>query len=230
VDKVISYLTLATTLHNAAMLSRDLGETLASVIDNVLNIVGLRVKDAEGNPIGVAGIIGTTVNNAIIAAIGQANYTALTENWAKANRIYQSTINALDATRSLFDSARSLNELTGNNVGKIGNALRQDGVVTEGAYRDMSENVTQFNVLMAKLEQAENAVSTLSSITGEIISIQENITQITAARTEFNEAIGTAEPKVIPENVPIMERELAKKEASIFTISDFSIVKEPEGE
>jgi hypothetical protein len=228
IDKVISYLTLFTTIHNATMLSRDIGETLGSTLDNALNIVGLRIKDAEGNQIGVTSVIGTSIQNMIKGAIGTANYTALTESWAKANRIYQSAINGLDATRSLFDSARSLNELTGNNIGKIGNALVKDGVVSEDAYHRMSENTTQFNVLMERLERAENAVSTLSSISGEILSIQENITQLNTARNDFNTAITDKEPKTIPDNVPIKTKLETDKSDSIYTIGDFSIAKEPD--
>jgi hypothetical protein len=230
VDKVVSYLTLITTLHNASMLSRDLGATLTGVFDNALNIAGLQVKDAEGQQITVSTIIGNTFTNFVKSVIGTANYTALTETWAKANRIYQSAINVVDITRSLFDSARSLNELTGNNLGKIGNALRKDGVVSENAYHSMSENNTQFNVYMEKLENATNAVSTLSSISGEILNIQENVTQLQVSRTAFNNAIKDAEPKVIEDNVPVKTDAATKKAASIYTIGDFSIVKEPDTE
>ena len=63
------------------------------------------------------------------SVIGATNYEALTKKIAAANRIYQSAANVLDLTRSLFDSARNVAELTAENTGKIGNALRESGAV-----------------------------------------------------------------------------------------------------
>ena len=66
--------------------------------------------------------------------LGDAKYAEITAKTAKANRIYQASINLLDTTYSLFDSARTVAELTGEYTGKIGNALRESGAVYEDAY------------------------------------------------------------------------------------------------
>ncbi|MDG2992020.1 hypothetical protein L3556_13930, partial [Candidatus Synechococcus calcipolaris G9] len=53
-DRVTNYLTLITTLHNGAMLSRNLGISILFLLDNALQIPGWQPKDEEGNVISVA--------------------------------------------------------------------------------------------------------------------------------------------------------------------------------
>jgi hypothetical protein len=213
VDKVLNLLNLITNIHNAAMLSTSIKDTLAEAISLGLATVG--IKTPEGSPIDINAAINSSIENLLKGVLGVEQYTALKESWAKSNRIIQSGAAVINTARSLYDSARSLNELTGNNVGKIGNALKRDGVVSENAYKVMSENNSQVNTRMEKLQNLENTVSTLASITSETYSITENVAEITKQRADFEKNVKDLEPKTQIENVPLKAKETAEKAVSV---------------
>lgn len=229
VDKVMQYITMVTTIHNAAMLSRSLADTLGSVFDQGLQIFGLQLKDKDGNQIGVTQLLGTSFANFVKGIIGEANYTALTNTWVQANRIYQTGINLISNVQNILDSTTAVAELTNNRVATLMNALRSAGAVRENAYTAQSENVTKFNAFMNKLENLEQGTSNLASITGNIVSVQQSVNELKSNRQEFENALkdkplGTG----LPENTPQKESDTQKKEQSVYTIGDFSIVRPPE--
>jgi len=213
VDKAVAYMTLITSIHNAAMLSTSIKDTLGEALSLGLATVG--IKTPEGSPIDINEAVNKSAENLIKGVIGDSNYLTLSVNWAKASRIWQSGAAIIYNVRSLWDSARSLNELTGNNVGKIGNALRKDGMVSENAYKNMSENNVQVNVAMQRLENLDDAASTLSAITSETFGITENLVELTNQRTQFNNNVKDLAPKIQVENDPLKAKEVAEKAASV---------------
>ena len=116
----------------------------------------------------------------------------ITARIAKANRIYQTGINLLDTTYSLFDSARTVAELTGEYTGKIGNALRESGAVYEDAYEEFLEKINPQNAAMRrlgsfrdKIEVAENAFDSVAQISGSVLEVKETVGQIKEEKTEL---------------------------------------------
>lgn len=71
-DRVLNILIWWQTLHNAYMLSNNLGQTLTSAISNVLAAIG--IKDAEGQPLEIGEIIGKTFDNAAKTALGEQTW------------------------------------------------------------------------------------------------------------------------------------------------------------
>jgi myosin heavy subunit len=186
-DKILNGITTAVVLHNAVMLSNALGQTIGETATLALQAIG--IKDTEGNPFDVNAVIKAKMTELITSVIGSANYEALTKKIAAANRIYQSTANMLDITRNMFDSARSVAELTAENTGKIGNALLESGTVYEDAYSEMIDKVNPQNKAQRRLEGLTNAlqaveqgVSAISEISSEVIETRENITQLKAEK------------------------------------------------
>jgi hypothetical protein len=229
VDKVMQFITMITVIHNATMLTRSIADTLGSAIDQGLQVFGLQLKDKEGNQIGVSAIIGQSVQNLIKAIIGADNYTALNETWVQANRVYQTGINLISNIQSIVDSATAVAELTNNRLGTLMNALRNSGTVRENAYGAQSENVTKFNAFQNRLENLEQGVSNVASITGNIASVQQSVNELKSNRTEFDNAL-----KNKPQGTGLTENDAekaareGKKEQSLYTIGDFSVVKPPE--
>jgi hypothetical protein len=82
-----------------------------------------------------------------------------------------------------------LNELTGANVGRIGNALKRDGVVSENAYPAMPDNPIMVNSAMTRLQNLEEAASHLSSITSETYGITETVAEIKKDQEEFKKLV-----------------------------------------
>lgn len=191
-DKILNGITTALVIHNAIMLSNNLGQTIGDAASGVLNAIG--IKDSEGNPFNVNTVIRAKMTQLITSAIGSENYAALTAKVAAANRIYQSAANVLDLTRSLFDSARNVAELTAENTGKIGNALREAGAVYEDAYDLMQEKVNPQNQAQRRLEGLSNTLgnlaegaSAISEISSEVVETRENITQLKAERKQLED-------------------------------------------
>jgi hypothetical protein len=229
INKAMQYVTMITVIHNAAMLSRSLFDTLGSALDSGLQVFGLQIKDKEGNQLGISAALGQTFQNLIKGIIGEDNYTALNNTWLQANRIYQTGINLISNVQSILDSTTAVAELTSNRLGTWMNAARSAGLVRENAYGAQSENVTKFNAFMNKLENLEQGASNLASITGNVLSVQQSVTELRTNRQEFENALkdkpqGTG----LPENDPAKLATAAKKEQSLWTIADFSIVKPPE--
>ena len=229
VDKAMQYITMITVIHNAAMLTRGIADTLGSALDLGLQAFGLQIKDKDGNQLGVTQVIGKSFENLIKGIIGADNYTALTETWVQANRIYQTGINLISNVQNILDSTTAVAELTSNRVGTLMNALRNAGMVRENAYGAQSQNVTKFNAFQNKLEALEQGVSNTASIAGNIVSVQQLTNEFKSNRQEFENALkNKPQGSGLPENNPEKQAAQQKKDQSIYTISDFSVVKPPE--
>ncbi len=185
-NTAVSYLTLFATIHNAAMLSRDIAQTLGQSLANVLTLVG--IKDSEGNAVDVGKLINSGIEGLIKNAIGAENYTALSETWSKANRIYQASVNILNSFQGLASTILSGLEITAGRVGKIGNALRQAGEVLESAYSWMNPQ-PKFNRVTQALEKLQAGASTIQQVTQAPLDIINATTELTNATTELTKAL-----------------------------------------
>jgi tRNA/tmRNA/rRNA uracil-C5-methylase (TrmA/RlmC/RlmD family) len=132
---------------------------------------------------------------AIASLTGVDTLRELTTKIAKYNRVYQSTANVLNATRDLFDSARSVAEDTAQNTGKIGNSLLDSGVVLEDSYERMVDKYSPQSRAMRKLdrfrdglETVEQGVSSIEQIASDVVSTQESYTELKEAKKEWADA------------------------------------------
>jgi hypothetical protein len=211
--QLVNVLTLITTIHNATMLSRSLGETLLQAISNGLAVIG--IKDDEGNAYELGDIIGKTVETTIKTTIGADNYTALNANWKKANRIYQAAANLGNSIQSLRFSVVSALETIGGWNARIGNALKRSGVVNESSYAWMNPSPNFDNKFTRALERVEDTVSQVDSVSSEILSAQETVTQIGNQKTELLNSLGLGDEKPQAENQPQKTAALAAKAVSV---------------
>ncbi len=121
IDKTLNAANFALSLHNAMMLSTNIAETVLETISIVLETVG--VTDFEGNPINVTEWLSNKIREVIEGIIGARNYTELSIKLTAANRIYQAGMNIVDNVTDLIDTSMDLDEYTGENISRIGNAL-----------------------------------------------------------------------------------------------------------
>lgn len=187
-DKVLQVVNTTLLIHNAMMLSNNLFSTMGEATSMALQAVG--IKDHTNNPIDVNSLVQSKINAMLSSVLGAANYQALTARIAKANRIYQSGINILDATRNMFDATHSIGEVTLRHTGEIGNALRNAGVVAEDSYQEMVEKVNPASKRLMGLEKfrngievVEEAFDSVSQVSGNVLEIQQNITEIKTSKT-----------------------------------------------
>jgi hypothetical protein len=211
-DKVYNFLTFITVIHNASMLSQNLAITLMDTLS--LGLATFGIKDENESPIDIQGILNRSLQDTIKGIIGEANYTTLTTRWAQAVRVYQAGANIIYSMRSLWDSARSLHELTAANIGRIGNALKRSGTVLENSYPAMAENPVMVNSLMTRLQNLEDAASHLSAITSESYGITETVAQIRRDQNDFKRLVTEVTNTPTPPNIPNQTIDQAAKVAS----------------
>jgi hypothetical protein len=185
-DRFLNLLIAATTIHNAAMLSNDIGQTLLGSIGNILQLFG--IKDSDGQAFNVSEIVGASIENFIKGLIGETNYQQLSEGWSKANRIYQASINILNSFQGLSNAILTGLEMTAGKVAKIGNALRKSGEVLESAYGWMNPQ-PKFNRITQTLESLQNGASTIQMVTQAPLDIINATTELTTATTELTNAL-----------------------------------------
>lgn len=210
-DKVLNGITTALVVHNAVMLSANLGQTIGDVASVAMNAIGIR--DEEDNPIDVNGAVRSKFNAMVVRFIGEEKYAALTQKLASSMRIYQSTANVLDTARSMFDSTHSILELTTEYTGQIGNALREAGVVYEDAYDEMVEVVNPHSKALTKvakfeeaLDTVEDAFDSIGNVASDVVDIQESYKQLTDEKQEFFDVVGE-EVKQLKEETKIIKLE-----------------------
>ncbi|MEH2066981.1 MAG: hypothetical protein V7K47_02215 [Nostoc sp.] len=223
-DRVLNILIFAATVHNALMLSNDIGQTLLGALNNVLQLIGLKKENGEAFDIG--SVISGSIENLIKNAIGADNYTELKETWAKANRIYQATTNVLNSFLNLSQTILQASELIAAYTGKIGNALKKGGVLLQDAYGWMNPQ-PKFNRVTQFLEGLQNGANTIQMVTQVPLDVVNATTEFTTASTEFVKAIkedDKPENKATPTPEPdeLKAKEQASKANSQPNAFDFS--------
>ncbi|MBN3959255.1 hypothetical protein [Nostoc sp. NMS8] len=186
-DRVLNIMNFAASVHNGAMLSNNLGQTLLSVVGNLLSIVGL--KDAEGQAFDIGSVISKGIEGLIKSAIGEENYKTLDATWKRANRIYQAAANLLNSIQSLSASILSALEVIGQWNAKVANSLKRFGVVGEKAYSWMNPNVNFQNKYFTALENATNVISQVDQVASEVLSIKETVGQIVEQKKELDDSL-----------------------------------------
>lgn len=223
-QQIINTLAFITTMHNAAMLSSNLVQTLGSVIDVGLDVIGL--KDENGESFDISEILGKKASDYMKSILGDATWTNLVNDFKKANRIYQSGMNIANSVQSMIDSTRNIMELGAENTGKIGNALRKAGVVLENAFEWMPEQINAATSKQVALNRAMNVVrelddtaSTTESVLSEVKSIQDVQKEIKEQREEWNKAVNElkaakstteSSSKVASESAVVTKTDLSK--------------------
>ncbi|MEA5619513.1 hypothetical protein VB711_16940 [Cronbergia sp. UHCC 0137] len=222
-NQALNILTTAATIHNAMMLSKDIGTTLIQTIQNVLQFVGL--KDSEGKGYDIGAIVGAEITFFLKGLVGAENYVSITLAWAKANRIYQASTNILNSFQGIGSTILDGLEMVGSGQGKIGNALRACGAVLDNAYGWMNPQ-PKFNRITQALENAQNLASTVEQISQVPLELTEQITQLTTESTDLIKAIKEdANPnnkgKELPEADTVKAKKQAEKTASVAVEPEF---------
>lgn len=229
-DKILAGVSMALTVHNAMMLSNNLLLTMSEATNMALDALGIR--DETDAPINFGALVKDKIAAVLTSILGAEQYALLTARIAKANRIYQASVNVLDTTQSLFDSARSVAELTAENTGKIGNALRESGAVYEDAYEEFAERINPQNRAQRNLEKFRGSIEgvsevfeTIEGISSNVVEFQETANQLKEEKEEWKTELDTEI------EVKVTEKTEAKEGLQVdadITKADFGKVEEEE--
>ncbi len=221
--QVMNTISTAATLHNAAMLSANLGQTLGDVVtESVQTFAPMFGVDKEvAEAFNFNEVLGNAVNETLERALGKAVWEGTKSTFVKLNRVITTASNIAWTVQSIGDSARSIAEFTAENTGKIGNALKKWRVVGENAYEWMPEDITARTATQRKLDKAiegigsvDDTVSSIGSVVSDVKSIGDEVNELKEQRNEFKQAIEELEPKRNSDNKPIAKEESEKKEGS----------------
>lgn len=216
-DRALNLLTFAATIHNAFMLSNDIGQTLLSALNNVLQTIGL--KDDEGKAFDIGKMISGTIESFIKSIIGAENYKAMTTTWAMANRIYQSTTNVINSFSNIGHTIVNAVEIVGGQTSKIGNALRICGTVGEKLYGWMNPQPNYHSRMLNFFQNAQQGASTILQVTQVPIDVTNAITEFNNSTTELVKAVQqepeTKDGKDVSDAQKVKEKQEASKTVSI---------------
>ncbi|MEH2136847.1 hypothetical protein [Nostoc sp.] len=193
VEKALAVLTFAATIHNAFMLSNNLTQTLGTVIDQVVGLI--LPKGLDGTPINIGNILGKVAHELIADVIGEANYQTISQDWAKANRIYQAGANVFNQLSNMTGLLTAGMEVIGGNVGKIGNALKKWGVVGEAAYNFMNPQPNLKGKFFTFLNSANDELNTIVTMVAIPIGIGAAAAGINDSVSELTKALDQVDPK-----------------------------------
>lgn len=189
IEKALSVLTFAVTVHNGFMLSNNLAQTLGTIIDQVLGLI--LPKGLDGTPISIGNVLGKVAHEIIADSIGEKNYKTISEDWAKANRIYQAGINVFNQIGNAVGLVTAGMEVIGGNVAKIGNALKVWGVIGEKAYSWMNPQPNLkgkfFNFINTASEKANTIAMMVAIPIGMSIAAVEINGSIGAIKKELDQ-------------------------------------------
>lgn len=225
-------ITTITVIHNAAMLSRSLAETLGDLTTNAIQTFApfFGIPDETAQQFDLNEVLGKQVDEFMKNLLTPDVWNGTKENWTKANRIISTATNIVWTVRSIGDSTQQIAEWTAENTGRIGNALKRFRVVGENAYSWMPERVTGQSAFRNRLqrfldgqENIENAASSLNSTISEVRSAREEFNELKEQRENFNKAVKDAFPNSRPDNDATKDAAQASNNASkspALTLSD----------
>lgn len=221
-NRITGIINLLVNLSNAYQLSANLGQTLFFLIDSGLQLFSFHLKDDEGNEVDFSQFLGGKIEDIFDQLIGQKNTETLKADWRSFNRIYQTGINLAYNLQFGLDATRDILEITGENTGRLGNALKRSGVVLEDSYAWMQEDFSdvianpkgRWKSLFTGLEKTDNVANSMLMVCGDVQSIQDSVQQMGEGRQEFMQEINTFGAKDVPGNPTIESDEKQKDQES----------------
>ena len=189
-DKIIAVANLMASTHNAAMLSRNLGETLGDVTTQGLAF--FRVKAPDGSVIDVNEVIGNSIENFLKGVVGEQVYTDSVAKWRSFNRILTATSGVVYAIRGVQDAFLSAQEVVGGWIAKIGNGMQDQGMFEDNTFPWMNPNPNfknPYKGFLAKIDDLEDAASQVNSLVSSGIEFQQSINETIESSTKLTTAL-----------------------------------------
>lgn len=201
IPQILSVLTFITAVHNAAMLSSGLKDTLLSMISSFSGLLGF--KDAEGNDYDFNSLFNKGIEEFFTLILGTDTVNEIKKDWIKYNRIYQAAANMLSAVQSMMSGLQQGVELVGNYVALIGNGIKAAGGVSEKAYKWMSEKMhlertskfLQLERFESSVQKATDTISNFDMIAQSGVQLKDSYKQFTDAKDEFKKDLSGEEEK-----------------------------------
>ena len=194
--QAMNFLNVFLLLHNAAMLSRNLVESVGDLMSMGLQAaknVFTGGQSLDDDPIDINELVGQGFQGLMNDIFGKEQWKQIQAKWISFNRIITSAANVAYTIQGLFDGARNIIEITSTNVARIGNALKNSRVVNQNGYGFMNPNINSATGRTAKLFDMLNNGAEVAdigtSIAGETINISEEGKELADNLKRFNDDV-----------------------------------------
>lgn len=226
VDRIISMLTLAASIHNAAMLSRDLAETLVETLESILKAIqGWMpdfLKSPDGDDFDLEELLKAKLEKFLQDLLGAENYISLKATWIRANRILSTAANMLSSIRSMFNAVTEALQTIGGWIALGFNGIQREGLVSDKTWPWMDETpnfrsnqITRFTDKLENLEDAASSIQQLANSSIEFTSEAKELVEESQKLVKLldEKQKGTTEKEV---------QEALKSQAALLSDDDLS--------
>lgn len=185
-DKILNAFNTVLALHNATMLSRNLGGSIGDVASSLLNAIG--VKDSNNEEINVNEFVTARIQSIVNTVIGEQNAQALSTGFNSFNRILVAAQGVVSATRAIKDALQNGQEIIANRVGFLGNSFMEQGILEEDSYPWNDTNISfrrSFNSFITRVQSVQEVVDEINELVQSGIEVGENVQQISESIEAF---------------------------------------------
>lgn len=186
VDKTLNAINTVLCLHNAMMLSRNLGESIGEAANATLQL--LNIKSPDGESIDVNEIVGTKLESLWKGLVGVENAEAINATFASLNRILVAGQGVLSAIHGIKDALQNGQEIISQRVSYIGNSFLAQGLVEERSYPWMNpfENFRNpFQGFLLKIQGLNEITDEINELVQSGLEIKEGINEIKEQTEDF---------------------------------------------
>lgn len=200
-------------IHNAMMISADIGETFFDaiffVIDSIpkilddIPLIGGFFETGEWQGFDSKELILKKVDELGKQAFGVKTWEEAKAKWAAFNQIIRTGNAMLMNMKDLRDSQGDLAEMSAERIAKLNNALIKAGILDENG-NWMTENVNRRAAFLDKLEKIEesgvvNTAVFFQTIAAGVLDVQETKKELDESREEFKKAVSEGVVKLTGE-------------------------------
>lgn len=206
---ILSVMTFAATVHNAALLSTDIVRSLIGTFDNMFNL--LNIKGADGQSLQMSKLLSQSINDALVNMLGVKQVAEIKAKWVQYSTVYRASAAVLGTLSRIQQNTLSVIEVTGSYVGRIGNALRRYGAVGDDAYNWMSEQIAarsvRYESLNNSLQNVSQASSDLNTVSASGVDTKDAIRTLDSDLDFLNKSLKEANPTKGEENTKVKQEE-----------------------
>lgn len=226
--QVMNVIGFLVDIHNAMMLSKDLGVTffnlIAGTVDNVVNTVAdlpfLKGFMEPGEQFSTATVLKNALEGAAKKVFGVKKWDEIKGTIIAANRIVSAASTILETSKTIATETAMLAELAAENSGKLGNRLRQAGILPdEGQWfaENYSHRTKAYDRVMrlnGRLEGVVNAAMFLEQMSSHVLNIKNNIKALDDQQKELEKSFENLESKVRKDNKDVSKKDAIQEKAS----------------
>jgi hypothetical protein len=212
-DRIVSLVTMAASVHNAIQLSDSIVQTFFSVLDDIFAIGNL-MTGVDGTSINSRDAFNSEVESFFKAIFGVTEWEQIKVQWQLYNRIYQSSSNIVNEIRNISSNIVDAVQTSAQWTGDLGNAMLDEGLIGENNWSYKPEKVVLRGGILNKidrlnngLEVAQNVVSAIQQVTSSVRDIAESANQIKTESSEISKLITEATTASTAQREQLIEAE-----------------------